>query len=519
MVWHIFKKDWKLAWVFVLVVSAVHWIDSAIIYKIGLSDEDPMLGMLADAVPMLAFFASMFLIGAIVHLDSIPGVRQDWLVRPISRRDLVVEKFLFIVLMVNGPIFAEVLLQGLANKFPLRLSLAAALWQVAFLLFAFTLPLFSFASVTRNMTQAFIFGCICTFFIVGFQSIAGFLNGRAHGTLESITWSGIGWVGETARFALSVVAATIILSLQYFRRKTFFSRCLVLLFGLVLLATQFIPWRAAFAIEQKLSPRPDAGASTVVAFDPKLEKFRSPSGLPASSDQGRRYNFGDHTNLFLPLQVTDTHTNAFLLTDLVEVRLIERGEKVAFHGIGERLEFADEGPNKSTYQEIQVPTSVYRGIRDQQVRAEVEYSLTLFALRRSYSIPALGGDERMPGFGWCETKINEAETAVELRCMQPGKGPTCATLFLENGATGQRNPARSSCHGDYSPYSGWYFGDNMAHFGANIPFRDAAGLAKFPVDGPQLPDSHVVIRVYEPEDHFTRSLVIPQIKLRDWEAQ
>jgi len=59
----------------------------------------------------------------------------------------------------------------------------------------------------------------------------------------------------------------------------------------------------------------------------------------------------------------------------------------------------------------------------------------------------------------------------------------------------------------------------MAHFGANIPFRDASGLAKFPVDGPQLPQSHVVIRVYEPEDHLTRSLVIPPIRLKDWEAQ
>lgn len=520
MVWHIFKKDWILAWVFVLVVSVVHWIDSAIIYKLGLFNEDPMLEMLADAVPMLAFFASMFLIGAIVHLDSIPGVRQDWLVRPISRRDLVIEKFLFVVLMVNGPIFAEVLAQGLANRFSFRLSLAAAMWQLAFLFFAFTLPLFSLASVTRNMTQAFIFGCICAFIILGFQTIAGYLNGRAHGTLESISWSGVGWVGETARFGLSVVAATVILGLQYFRRKTLFSRCMVLLFGVALLATQFIPWKAAFAIEQKLSPKPGAGRSAVFALDPKLEKFRPPSGLGASSDQGRRYNLGEHTNVFLPLQVAGTHRDAFLLTDLVEVRLIRLGGKVAFHGRGENLEFADEGSNKnSPYQEIQVPSSVYRDIKDQAVRVEVEYSLTLFGLRESYSIPALGGDERMPGFGWCETKMNEAETAVELRCMQPGKVPTCATLFLENEATRQRNPARSSCHGEYSPYSGWYFGDNMAHFGANIPFRDASGLAKYPVDGPQLPNSRVVIRVYEPEDHFTRSLVIPQIKLRDWEAQ
>ena len=59
----------------------------------------------------------------------------------------------------------------------------------------------------------------------------------------------------------------------------------------------------------------------------------------------------------------------------------------------------------------------------------------------------------------------------------------------------------------------------MAHFGTNLPFRDQSGLSKFPVDGPQLPNSRVIIRVYEPEDHFTRSLVISQTKLRDWEAQ
>jgi len=77
MIWHIFKKDWKLVWPFVLIVSAVHWIGAAIVYKLG---EDPMLGLLAEQLPALALFASMFLIGAIVHVDATPGARQDWLV-------------------------------------------------------------------------------------------------------------------------------------------------------------------------------------------------------------------------------------------------------------------------------------------------------------------------------------------------------------------------------------------------------------------------------------------------------
>src|SRR2546423_5869145 len=45
----------------------------------------------------------MFLIAAIVHVEAIPGVRQDWLVRPIRRGNLLLEKFLFVVLMVGGP--------------------------------------------------------------------------------------------------------------------------------------------------------------------------------------------------------------------------------------------------------------------------------------------------------------------------------------------------------------------------------------------------------------------------------
>jgi len=171
------------------------------------------------------------------------------------------------------------------------------------------------------------------------------------------------------------------------------------------------------------------------------------------------------------------------------------------------------------YQQIEVPMSAYRGAKDQPVEMQIDYSLTLFGLSRSYSMAALDGDERMPEWGWCQTKMNEAGTAVELHCMEPGKGPICGTAFLENTVTGTRNPARSTCRSDYSPYGYYPLPDSLVRFGTNLPFRDPSGLAKYPVDGPQLPKSRVIIRVYEPQDHFTRSLVISQIKLRDWEAQ
>lgn len=531
MVWHIFKKDWKLLWIFVTAVALLHWIAAFILFKQGLFGEDSMLAMLAQSVPILAFFASMFLIAAIVHLDAIPGLRQDWLVRPIGRGTLLLEKFLFVVVTVAGPIFVANVFQGLLNGFSLRLSLLAAVEYVIFHLFFMILPIFAFASVTRNMTEAFIFGCGCSFIIGTYVTITDYMNGAAHQTLTPVTGSGIGWIGEIFRFALVALAASVILGLQYFRRKTILARFLVIGFGLLILISIFLPWSPAFAIQERLSSQPGAGKLAAIAFDPARGKFKSP--YASASKNGQRRNREDNVEVFLPLQIDGVHDDGILLTDRVEVRVIGQGGKVMYHGIGDDLnvesglpvplgELArDETnpPKKTVYQEIELPMSVYTRMKDQPVKVRVDYSLTVFGVRKSYAMAALEGDQRMPGWGLCQTKANEAGTAVEFHCIEPGDGPTCGTVVLENPSGDKRNPGRFFCYSNYGPFRNHPLPDNFERFGANLPFRDPSGLTKFPVDGAQLPQSRIVIRMYEPEDHFTRSLEIPQIKLQDWEAQ
>jgi hypothetical protein len=521
MIWHIFRKDWKLLWVFVMAVASLQWIGTIVLCKLGLFGEDPTLDMLAHWIPELAFFGSMFLITAIVHLEAIPGTRQDWLTRPIPRGRLLLEKFLFVVIVVEGPIFAGSLFEALANGFSLQSSVHSAASYVIFLLFFVVLPIFAFASVTKNMTEAFIFGCGCTFIIGTFLTLAGMMNASAHGTLFGATHTGIGWIGEVFRFALVTIAAAVILGLQYFRRKTAIARFWVIVFGSLLLLSAFMPWKPVFAIEERLSPKPGAAAAIEVTFDESRERFRSPSGLLASADGDQQHRGDNNAEIFLPLQVAQVRNDAILLVDRADVHLIDQSKRVVYHGLGESFDVAREGPKPPeppVYQQIVIPMSTYRGAREQVLQARIDYSLTLFGLARTYSLSALDGDARMPDWGWCKTKMNEVGTAVEVRCMEPGKGPTCGSFFLENASSGAQNPTRSACLSEYRPF-GDHVPDNFAHFGVNLPFRDPSGLAKFPVDGPQLPNSRVVIRAYEAEDHFTRSLVIPQIKLKDWEAQ
>jgi hypothetical protein len=56
-------------------------------------------------------------------------------------------------------------------------------------------------------------------------------------------------------------------------------------------------------------------------------------------------------------------------------------------------------------------------------------------------------------------------------------------------------------------------------FAVILPFRDPVGLAHFPVDGSKLRESRAVLQLYRAQDHFTRKLVIPDVRLRNWEAE
>lgn len=522
MVWHIFKKDWKLLWTFVLLAASLHCSSLLVYYLRGLFSQDVSLEMLAEYLPMLALFASMFLIAAIVHLEAIPGVRQDWLIRPVPRRILLLEKFLFVVVAVETPVFLANTAEGLADGFSLQSSLLHALGFSAVLLFFIVLPIFAFASVTRNMTEAFILGCGCTFIIACFLTLTGWWDFASHHTLVTVAHSGIGWIGEILRFGLVVVAAGAILGLEYFRRKTALARVLVLCFGLVLLLTTYLPWKPVFAIETRFSPRPDAAAAVNVAFDPALPRYEPPSGLKASRDIGPGNENDARVFLFVPLRVTGMGDDAILKADRVDVYLIDQNHRVLYHGAGGGLEIAREGPQpreEPRYQQLPISRSVYDKVREQQLTVRLDYSLTLFGLDHSFSLPALHGETRTPDWGWCQSRMNDPGTSVMLHCLRPGRAPICATAFLENETSGARNPSRSACLSEYGPIYDSPSPDDMARFGTSFPFRDPTGLAKYPVDGPQLSNSRIVIRTYQPQTHFTRTINIPGANLRDWESQ
>ena len=123
MVLHIFKKDLRLMWRMALGVALIHLTVPVVGTKVAHFNNTGPLISLPQLFVMVGYFGTAFLIAATVQQDAIPGVRQDWLARPIKRTDLLLSKLLFTLIVVQGPILLGDLGEGLALGFPLGASL------------------------------------------------------------------------------------------------------------------------------------------------------------------------------------------------------------------------------------------------------------------------------------------------------------------------------------------------------------------------------------------------------------
>ena len=298
LAWHIFKKDVRLLWPFILGTAGVQFALAGVQYMFdrGNVPDAETLSHLYDLLVPATLLSAGFLIAMAVHQDTIPGVRQDWLVRPVKRRDLVLAKLLFVLVMVHGPILLADTFQALVNGFSLGQSLSSSATRGLLLLGFVSLPVLAFASLTQNMTQAVIGGVIV--FVTSAVSIQ-LQAGLAHSPTAS---TGLVWISLCSTTVVLLVGATIIFTVQYFRRKTVLSRWLAVCVFVLAYLMRFTPWDLAFRLQQRLSAVPGAGRSIVAAYEPSLGKFRLPEGMDRNAAVSRGAGMRDEAStVYVPL--------------------------------------------------------------------------------------------------------------------------------------------------------------------------------------------------------------------------
>jgi len=522
MVRHILRKDWRLLWPLVAALAAVQAFIASARFRAGHFPTFPSV-----PASLLVLLAAALVATFVVLQDPIPGASQDWLVRPVSRRDLFLAKLLFVLAFVQGPWFVADLLQGVANGFSFGQSAAAAIYCAVRISLTMTLVVLAFAALTASMTETLLAAvgvlAILIAFLI-FPAMAGINNPTA--------LTGFAWVPSLVRAALLLVAVGGVLVLQYGWRRTWAAR---VLFAVALLAGQsvsFLPWGTTFRLGALLAGGSAGGAGVAVAFAPGEGRFRPAAGQRvddivekpgfgpedvAAENQRRRAEGA--RSVFVPVQVSGLGPDWRLLADRSEVKLIGRDGRFIYQGIGNALELRATGPVATVHQGIRVPGAVYRRVNAEEVDIQLDYWFTLFLPDGKYSLPATGGDQRMPGIGWCATKVDDSGTRILFECLQPGERPPCLAVVVEHMPTRQHNPEVSLCAPDYSPYPGHVIPDAISRFGGRLPFYDPSGSIHYPVGGPELPESRVVVTNFRPKEHFVRRVVISAVRLQDWGAE
>jgi hypothetical protein len=535
VIWRIVQKDWRLLWPLVAMSAAIQIGLEWAVYSAGLFGEDLAAAALVRPLTLAWFVAIAGLTAAVVHQDAIPGIDQDWLIRPLSRTHLLLAKLGFIAASVGVPMFALNLADALASGFPLLSSLTAVLSKELFVFGCFVVPMLALAAITRQMSELIVLGVALMVVFAVSLALSGLVLGA--GWCPTCN-SGAAWIQHVLQHVGVFVGAGIILWVQYYHRRSDISRSLAVV-GAVGLVFAQLPWNVAFAIEHRVAgldiegsavnlqlaqgvEAPIAAGASAVSARESTRALLNGRVDPAMQYLQRRARSKDASvAIELPLRTSGTSADELLLADRSEIRLFDAGRRLIYHtdtaGILGLLLTPLRGRLGTapdvTYQSFDIPGKVYRQAAA-GVQLQVDYSLTLMKTAATYKLDALAGELQAPQVGRCATTADR--DAVYLRCKTIAQAPFCysATLY---GSDGRSNPEVLRCTPDYRR-SVPLFLYVQGLYGVDLPLHDRNGTP-FGIEVPELAKSYVLFKIYEERDHFRRRLELQSVPLASWRAQ
>ena len=219
---------------------------------------------------LLLLFACTILIFSVFQLDAPVSLVDDWLCRPVPRKELLTAKLVLIFSVVYLSRAVATFLVDLGLGRPVIESLLdAVLLRDQLLLIVLPILLIT-AVVTRTLVQGI--GVLLAIFVCVFMIPTPFL--RPHGPLEpgireALLDSGFNWLATTPAKLVSMILVALAFWLAYWRRRILQARVLLvvtlvsilLFFGLPM---ALLPWKANFALQAATLPGKDSASDTIV---------------------------------------------------------------------------------------------------------------------------------------------------------------------------------------------------------------------------------------------------------------
>src|SRR6266567_1478675 len=224
----IFLKDARHLWPYITVFLTLMAL-AALLDPTYTRSDSSSFTLLSSLLPLACWALTI----VTIHEEKLPGDRQYWLTRPISWRDLMAAKALFVIAFINLPLLLSHLAVWFALGIPPLAHLPALLWKQVFFTAFYILPVAALAAITRNIGQVILSALVI---LVPVFLLAQFLFARIR-----IVWGGSEWLLTASVAAVLFCGIAAILVLQYSHRLTAVARILAAAVTLLVLAVFCLP--------------------------------------------------------------------------------------------------------------------------------------------------------------------------------------------------------------------------------------------------------------------------------------
>lgn len=483
---HIFRKDLRRLWPFVLAVAALF---AALAVSVGGTEEAYrslsafVLPRLICAILVAAIWA---LTAAVIHEEALPGDRQFWLTRPYSRWSLAGAKALFLTVCVLGPMLAADVVMLYLAGFGLSGNAVDLLWKAVLASVVIVAPAVCLAVITRTFAQ-FVLACL--------GGAAALMLLQPFSRMEHVSM-GFGWVSLMAVAAVVAVTAPLIVGLQYWKRRTAWAAASTAVSFAVLVVCTMLPWEPVFAVQTHFSPRAIAAAEVSVKAD-------------LARGAGRDVANWGGPSVSIPIRVEHAAGLAFAPEHAAPV-IVTEGEWKPLDGRqNSRVEW--DGGDDLYRLVVRVRPEFLRlhGGTPLEVRADVDW--TVYGNARRHRMAVRAGRAVIPELGRCFVSDGMGVVPIRVGCVAAFR--TADRTRVEIVHPGGRGVRDGGLHGvvTFAPFP---------HDRVLMPVAlAAAGFRSDSLPGEMMAESDVVFENWDRVGEVRTRVVMAGVRLKDLEVR
>jgi hypothetical protein len=499
MIWHIFRKDFRLLWPLATFVAGVQLLNAGLLIDGGRFLRSSMgemseLGWVSNvALPGVALLGLVVLTMAVIQQDRLPGTTQDWLTRPIRRSQLFGAKLLFVALTGLLPILAADLAMGLAEHLKVADVVAGSFTRSAALLCLVCLPAALVGAMTRTLTEALVL-----VIAVGVLLIIEFITLSQIRFALPMMQSGYSWVIAPVLTFLNLAALLVLLPLQLRWRSTNRVRWILAAYFCLFPAVAFIPWDAALRIHRALDSGNVANAVSITLDSSRKVTF---TPLPAFPRTGKPVS----VTLQVPIVVSDLGPGNRLHVDRTQLAG-SLDEDLGLYPFGYVLDRSFDAGKPLPEIVLTVPFDAFNAARAAQSRIELQLWATKLRLVAEKPLQSLAGGS-IDDHGRCEVQetVRFGRSSKVVYCVSARPIGNC--FSTRDPSRPLRNPqlAAFRCMGaTYAPWPLplWRDAYYSVALGAADDWQQAVRAEP---SGETLKKSNLIITNYVPDVHVMQA--------------